>query len=178
MHLSEEKINSEEIYKGRIITLTKDTVKLENGKEATREVIHHPGAVCVIPIDEDGNVIFVKQFRYPFSSVLLEIPAGKLEEGEDSLDGGKRELLEETGALCESFEYLGEMYPSVAYLTEKIYIYLARGLTFKEQSLDEDEFVEVEKIPYEKAVKMVMNDEIKDAKTQIAVLKAAFYLKK
>ncbi|MEG0615322.1 MAG: NUDIX hydrolase [Oscillospiraceae bacterium] len=178
MHLSEKNISSERIYNGKIINLRKDTVLLENGENAIREVVEHPGGVCIVPINSNGEVLFVKQFRYPFAEVLLEIPAGKLEYGEEHFLCGKRELLEETGATAENFTYMGVLYPSVAYLEEKIHMYLAEGLTFGEQNLDADEFLDVVKIPLEKAVEMVMSNEIKDAKTQIAVLKTSFLLKK
>ena len=120
----------------------------------------------------------VKQFRYPFQEALVEVPAGKLEFGEDHREAGLRELREETGAVCEKFEYLGVCYPSVAYLTEKIHMYLATGLTFENQDLDDDEFLDVIKIKLEDAVEMVMNNELPDAKTQCAILKAARILGK
>ena len=122
---------------------------------------------------ENGEVYLVKQFRYPFQEVLTEVPAGKLEFGENHRDAGLRELKEETGAECENFEYLGVMYPSVAYLTEKIHMYLATGLKFDKQSLDEDEFLDVIKVKLSDAVDMVLNGEIKDGKTQTALLLAA-----
>ena len=120
----------------------------------------------------------VKQFRYPFQTILTEIPAGKLEVGEDHREAGLRELREETGAVCEKFEYLGVCYPSVAYLTEKIHMYMATGLTFEKQDLDEDEFLDVVRIKMEDAVKKVLNNELPDAKTQCAILKAAILLGK
>lgn len=172
MHLSEKKISGEQVFSGRVIDLSVDKVELEDGKIATRELITHPGGVCVVPINEKGEVYMVKQFRYPFQQVLLEIPAGKLEKGEDHRLCGIRELKEEIGAQAGSFEYLGCLYPTVAYDTEMIHMYLARELTFGEQDLDEGEFIDVIKMPFEKAVEMVMNNEIPDAKTQLALLKA------
>ena len=173
MKLDEKTIKKIYVYNGRIINVRNDDAELPNGKPCQREVVEHPGGVCIVPVDEDGNVYLVRQFRYPFQEVLTEIPAGKLEFGEDHRDAGLRELKEETGAECESFEYLGVMYPSVAYLTEKIHMYLATGLKFDKQSLDEDEFLDVEKVPLADAVKMVVNGEIKDGKTQTALLLAA-----
>lgn len=173
MHLQEKTVETQPIFDGRIIKVRKDKAELENGSIVTRELVIHPGGVCVVPVNEKGEVYLVKQFRYPFGEVLTEIPAGKLEVGEDHRSAGLRELKEEVGAECESFEYLGVMYPSVAYLTEKIHMYLATGLTFGEQSLDEDEFLDVEKMPLSKAVEMVLNGEIKDGKTQTALLLAA-----
>ena len=173
MHLDEKTLESSLVYDGKIVKLYRDRALLENNSEVIREVIKHPGGVCVVPVNEKGEILMVKQFRYPFQTVLTEIPAGKLEYGEDHREAGLRELREETGAVCEKFEYLGVCYPSVAYLTEKIHMYLATGLTFENQDLDEDEFLDVVKVPFEKAVEMVMNGELPDAKTQCAILKAA-----
>lgn len=178
MHLFEKTVSSQPIFDGRIITVKKDTAELENGEIVSRELVVHPGGVCVVPINEKGEILMVKQFRYPFQTVLTELPAGKLELGEDHREAGLRELREETGAVCEKFEYLGVCYPSVAYLTEKIHMYMATGLTFENQSLDEDEFLDVVKIKLEDAVDMIMNGELEDAKTQCAVLKAARLLGK
>lgn len=175
MHLEEKTVSSEEIYDGRIFKVTKDTALLENGKEALREVVHHSGGVTIIPITEKNEIIMVKQYRYPHHKALLEIPAGKLEKGESHYDAGKRELLEETGCTCSEYEYLGEVLPTPAYVTEVIYMYMAKGLIFSKQNLDSDEFLDVVKIPIEKAAQMVMNGEITDSKTQIGVLKA-YYL--
>ncbi len=171
-HLYEKQLSSETIYDGKILKLTRDTALLENGETAYREVVHHSGGVCILPLDDDGNVLFVKQFRYPFSTVLLEIPAGKREKGEEPLTCGVRELSEEVGASAKEIIPLGKLYPTVAYDTEIIYMYLARGLEFHSQHLDKDEFVDVVKIPLSEAYQMVMRDEIPDSKTQIAILKA------
>ena len=171
MHLSEETIGVEEIFNGKILNVTRDTVILENGEQAFREVIHHNGGVCVVPLTDEGEVIFVKQFRYPFKKVLTEVPAGKLEKGENPLECGIRELKEEAGAEAKEIIPLGCLYPTVAYDTEIIYMYLAKGLTFSNQSLDEDEFLDVGKIPLEKAYEMAMNGELPDSKTQLAILK-------
>lgn len=176
MHLCEKKISGEKIYDGKVVKLAVDKVMLENGKEATREIITHPGGVCVVPINENNEIYMVEQFRYPFGKVLIEIPAGKLEFGEDHRECGIRELEEEIGAKAQSFEYLGCLYPTVAYDTEIIYMYLARGLSFGEQNLDDGEFLDVIKMPFEKAVEMVMNNEIHDSKTQLAILKAKLYM--
>lgn len=173
MHLQEKKIAEEPIFDGRIIKVRRDKAELENGAVVTRELVIHSGGVCVVPVNEKGEVYLVKQFRYPFGEVLTEIPAGKLEVGEDHRNAGLRELKEEIGAECGKFEYLGVMYPSVAYLTEKIHMYLATELAFGEQSLDEDEFLDVEKMPLSQAVSMVLDGSIKDGKTQTALLLAA-----
>ncbi len=172
MHLSEETIKVEEIFKGMILNVTRDTVLLENGEQATREVIHHNGGVCVVPITDKGEVIFVRQFRYPFQTALMEIPAGKLEKGESPRICGERELKEEAGAVANEMIYLGCLYPTVAYDTEIIHMYMAKGLSFSSQDLDEDEFLDVEKIPLEKAYQMAMLNQIPDSKTQLAIMKA------
>ena len=171
MHLEEKTLTSEQKYDGKIVKLFLDTVELENGDTALREVVKHPGGVCVVPLDADNNVLFVRQFRYPHGRVMLEIPAGKLEYGEDHRACGLRELKEETGCTCDDFLYLGNLVPTPAYDTEVIHMYLARGLHSGEQKLDHDEFLEIEKIPLDKAVQMVLDNEIADAKTQIAILK-------
>lgn len=173
MHLQEKTVGTEPIFDGKIIKVQRDQAELENGAVVTRELVIHPGGVCIVPVNENGEVYLVKQFRYPFQEVLTEVPAGKLEFGENHRDAGLRELKEETGAECENFEYLGVMYPSVAYLTEKIHMYLATGLKFDKQSLDEDEFLDVMKVKLSDAVDMVLNGEIKDGKTQTALLLAA-----
>ena len=172
MHLNEETLSVEEIFKGKILNVTKDKVLLENSNISYREVIHHNGGVCVVPVTDEGEIIFVKQFRYPFKTVLTEVPAGKLEKGENHRECGLRELKEEIGATPSEFVYLGECLPTTAYLSERIHMYLAKGLSFSEQHLDEDEFLEIIKIPFEELLEKVVSGEIKDAKTQVAVMKA------
>ena len=176
MYQNEKKISGEELYNGVVIHLTKDQVELDNGMKATREVIHHPGGVCVAALDEEENVYLVKQFRYPFGKALTELPAGKLEYGEDPLECGTRELKEEVGATAQKMTYLGCLYPTVAYDTEIIHMYMAEGLDFGEQSLDEGEFLDVEKMPLKEAFEMVMKNEMPDAKSQMAIMKA-YYLR-
>ncbi len=173
MELTEKQINSELGYKGRVIDVYSDTVLLENGKEAKRDVVRHPGGVCVVALTENNEVYLVRQFRYPHGKVLTEIPAGKLEWGENHLECGKRELHEETGNTADEFTYLGCLYPTPAYDSEVIHMYLAKGLHKDKQKLDEDEFLEAFTVPFDKAVEMVMNGELEDAKTQLALLKAA-----
>lgn len=172
MNLEEKQLSKEYMYKGKIINLRRDTALLPDGKTALREVVEHPGGVCVAALTDNDEILFVKQFRYPYFETVLEIPAGKRDKGnEDPLECGIRELEEETGAKAEKFIPLGELYPSPGYCGEIIWLYAATGLTFSEQHLDEDEFLTVEKIPLEKAVEMILSGEIKDAKTQAAVLK-------
>lgn len=176
MDLTEKTVSSKEIFDGIVVKLRVDTVTLPDGGSATREIIAHPGGVSVLAIDDDKNVFLVKQFRKPTEQALIEIPAGKLEYGEDPLEAGKRELSEETGAEAEEFIPLGYFYPTPAYCEEKTYMYLARGLKMNRQHLDEDEFLEVLKMPYDKLYDMVINDEIVDGKTALAVLKAKRFI--
>ncbi len=172
MNLEEKQLSSEYKFKGRIINLRQDTALLPNGNTATREVVEHPGGVCVAALTEQDELLFVRQWRYPYGEETLEIPAGKRDKkDEDPLECGKRELQEETGATAQHYIDLKPMYPTPGYINEVIYCFLATGLTFGEQNPDEDEFLDVLRIPLEKAVEMVLSGEIKDAKTQIAVLK-------
>ena len=171
MDLTEKPIKQEYIFKGKIVNLRVDDALLPNGKTAKREIIEHNGGVMIAPLDEKGRLLFVRQFRYPYMEVITELPAGKLEKGEDPYEAGIRELKEETGAEAQNITSLGELYPSPGYCGEIIHMYLATGLTYGEQSPDEDEFLEVFPIPLEKAVEMVMAGEIKDSKTQTAILK-------
>ena len=173
MELEEKKLSSTEIFDGVAIHLYKDEILLPDGNKSVREIIRHPGAVCVIPITADGEIIFVNQFRYAFNKVTLEIPAGKLEKGEDPLDAGKRELQEECGVIADEIISMGTVYPTVAYCSEIIYLYAAKKLTATKQKLDEGEFLGVEKIRLSDAVKMVMDGEISDSKTVALVLKLA-----
>ncbi|MBO5339012.1 MAG: NUDIX hydrolase [Clostridia bacterium] len=176
MELFEKKLSSKQIFDGKIVKLFVDEVELPDGQKAIREIVRHPGAVCVVPLTDEGEVVMVKQFRYPFGEVLLEIPAGKLEPGEDPLEAVMRELEEESGAVAGKIEHIGEIYTTVAIFDEKIQLYLARDLKFISAHPDSDEFIESTKIPLSELVKMVMNNEIKDAKTQIAILKAEKYI--
>ena len=176
---SEKMTQTHSLFKGRIIEVKKDKFLLENGKETTREVVVHHGGVCIAAIDEQDNILLVKQFRYPMQQVTLEVPAGKLEKGEDPADCGKRELREEAGRTCGKYTSLGKLFPTPAYDTEVIHMYLAQELSApEEQELDEGEFLDVTELPLEEAVQMVMNNEIPDAKTQIALLKTWVLLHK
>jgi ADP-ribose pyrophosphatase len=172
MELYEKKLTSKQIFDGKVVKLFVDTVELPDGSEAIREIVRHPGAVCVIPVTKDMDVVTVKQYRYAFEQIMLEIPAGKLEPGENPLEAVKRELEEESGVVAGKIEYLGEIFTTVAIFDEKIHLYLATELEFKDAHPDEDEFLEVETIPLSELYNMVMDGDIKDAKTQIAILKA------
>lgn len=176
MDYTEKTLSREDIFSGRIVTLHVDRVSLIDGSVSKREIVEHDGGVTVIPVDDEGNVYCVRQFRYAFGEHILETPAGKLEKGEDPFACAVRELGEETGFTAENFVYLGKFYPSPGYCKEKLYAYLATGLKKGEAHLDEGEFLDVVKYPLDTLVEMAMNNEIYDAKTIIAVLKAKRYL--
>lgn len=176
--LEEKAVSSKLIFDGRILHVYDDTVRLPNGENASRELIRHVGAVCIIPVFENGDVLMERQFRYPVGEVVLEIPAGKLNsKDEDHLEAAKRELREETGCAAKTWVSLGVFYPACAYCDEAIEMFLARDLSFSSQNLDDDEFLNVERIALTELAEQVMRGEIPDAKTQIAVLKAEKYLK-
>ena len=171
MDIEEKRIDGKCVYDGKIFRIIVDRVELPNGRTSTREVVCHHGGVAILPITEKNEVIMVKQFRYPYMEAILEIPAGKLNKGEDPFTAGKRELREETGAVAKKYENLGVMYPSPGYTSEKISLYAATGLEFFEQNLDDDEFLNVVRMPFDEALNMVLSGEITDGKTQIAILK-------
>ena len=175
--LAEVQISSKDIFEGKILHLVNDEVRLPNGETSGREVIRHIGAVCIIPITDDNEVIVERQFRYPVDEVLTEIPAGKLDfKDEDRLEAAKRELREETGYIADEWTDLGFFYPAAAYSDEKITLYMARGLHLGERELDEDEFINVVKVPLKDLAEEVMSGKIPDNKTQMAILKAAAIL--
>lgn len=178
MNLRETPVEQEVKYEGRIIRLRVDKAQLPNGRIATREVVEHNGGVCIAALTEQQELLFVRQFRYPYQEVVLELPAGKIDKGEKPLACGKRELTEETGASAQQYRSLGRLYPSPGYCGEVIHLFLATGLSFGRMNPDEDEFLEVERIPLEKAVQMVLDNEVPDAKTQVAVLKTWALLQK
>lgn len=172
--LREAATESEDIFDGIVLNVKRDTVRLPNGSEATRELIRHIGAVCVIPVTDKGEVIVERQYRYPIDMVITEIPAGKLDsKTEDRLAAAQRELREETGLTADEWTCLGSFYPAPAYSDEYITMYMARGLHEGKQQLDEDEFLDVYKVPLTELVQDVMEGKIPDAKTQAAILKAA-----
>ncbi len=171
MDLTEKTRKQTDIYNGRIIHVRVDDVALPDGRPAKREVVDHPGGVCIAALTDKQELLFVEQFRYPYKEVVLELPAGKLEYGEDPLEAGKRELREETGAAASEYRSLGELYPSPGYCGEIIHLYLATGLAFSAQDPDDDEFLELRRIPLTEAYGMVMRNEIADAKTQVGILK-------
>ncbi len=174
MLLKEKTLSKEYVFNGRIINVRRDSIELPDGKPGTREVVEHKGGVCVLALTKDNEILMVRQFRYPYLEEVLEIPAGKRESlEEDPFECGKRELKEETGATAQSYTFLGKLYPTPGYTNEIIYMYLAEDLSFGEDNPDEDEFLEVEKIHFKTALKMVLDGQLPDAKTQCAILKTA-----
>ena len=173
MEFTEKTVKENVVYDGKILRVRVDEVELHNGRITKREVCDHRGGVAVLPVTDAGDVILVTQFRYPYMKTVLEIPAGKLEDGEEPLLCGMRELREETGYEAGEITSLGHLYPSPGYTNEKIYLFMARALSAGDASPDEGEFVSVRKIPMEQALSMVEKDEIHDAKTVAAILKAA-----
>ncbi len=178
MELYEKTLNSKMLYDGKVIHVTLDEIELPNGNTAMREVVNHNGGVCIVALNDENEIYFVRQYRYPYHEVVLEVPAGKLEKGTTPLENGKRELKEEVGATGKDYRFLGELYPSPGYTSEVIYLYCCRIESLGEDCPDEDEFLNVEKIPVTKAVEMILNNEIKDSKTQTAVLKTYLLMQK
>ncbi len=173
MDLTEKTLKTKEIFEGRIFRVHVDDVLLPDGSESKREIVEHSGGVCIAALNEKNQLAFVRQFRYPYSSVLLELPAGKLEKGEDPLEAGMRELGEECGVKAENVRSMGVLYPTVAYCSEIIHLFLATGLVPTTQHLDEGEFLTVEYIDLDEAVELVMKGEIPDSKSQALILKVA-----
>mgnify|MGYP002514944054 CR=1 FL=1 len=176
-NLEEKQICREEIFHGVALHVVKDEVLLPNGNKSVREISLHVGASAVIPILGDGRVIMERQYRYAHHRVMLEIPAGKLEKGENPYEAGMRELREETGYKTDKLTSLGDFLPTPAYCSEKIYLYMANNLEYCGQDLDDDEFLSVEKYPLDVLHEMVLKNEINDSKTVIAILKAKAMLK-
>lgn len=173
MRSEERPIRRISTYQGVVVDLTEDMVELDNGVRTIREVVHHPGGVCVAAVDSGGQVAVVRQYRYPFSRTLLELPAGKLEKGEDPLPAAMRELSEETGLEAAAWREMGYIYVSPGISTEKLYLFLATDLRQGQAHPDPNEFLDVEKIPLSQLVEMAENDQVHDAKTVVGALRAA-----
>ena len=172
MELGEKTLVSQLIFDGRLLKFYRDEVSLPDGGRSVREVVHHPGGAAVVALDGDGNVYLERQFRYPYRKVVTEIPAGKLEEGEDPVDAVRRELKEEIGATAGRWDALGHIMPSVGYTDEMIYLYLARDLTFGETHWDKDEYLEPFKLPFAEALAQAADGRINDGKTVSALFRA------
>lgn len=168
--LEEVRLGGEEVFSGRLLKVHRDRVRLPDGAEAVREYIRHPGAVAIVALFEDARVLLERQFRYPLRKVFVEIPAGKLEPGEDHLGTAKRELLEETGYVAAEWRRLGAVHNAIGYSDELIELWLARGLELREQALAEGEFLEVFSLPMAEALAMVGDGRITDVKTVAGLL--------
>lgn len=168
--IKSEVVNSKKIFKGKIIDVFHDEITLPDGRTALREIIKRGNASAIIPVDNEGNIIFVKQYRHPAKDCVLEIPAGMLEEGEDPLLCAKRELEEETSYKTNNIKLLTKMYSAIGFCDEQIYIYLATELSQGKFNLDEDEFIEVEKYSLEDSIQMIFDGKIVDSKTMVAIL--------
>lgn len=173
MEMKEKKIDGEVLYAGRVVRLERDRVLCPNGRESVREVVRHNGGAAILCLNAQEEVLLIRQFRYPYNEILLEIPAGKLEKNEDPYTAAVRELEEETGNRAAGLEYLGKIYPTCGYSSEIIYLYLAKDYVFTETSFDEDECIEACFIPLSRVKEMILSGEIKDAKTICAL---SYYL--
>ena len=176
MELTEKTLSRRDIFEGKVVSLHVDTVELPDGKTSIREVVEHVDGVAVLALDEDNNVLTVTQYRYVFAKPMLELPAGKLDGGEDPRVGALRELKEETGAVPDTLESLGRIVLSPGCFGETLHLFLARGLHMGEQNLDEGEFLNVDRIPFDELYHRCMDGDVDDAKTVTAVLKAKLLL--
>ncbi len=176
MLIREKTVNSKKIFEGKIINLRVDTIELPNQKRATREIVEHPGAVGIVPITSNQEMILVKQFRKPVDDFLLEIPAGKLEKNEEPLSCAVRELKEETGYTSANIKSLFSFYTSPGFSDEKMYLYLATDITPGPSNPDEGEYIHIESYPIAQLVDMIYRDEIKDSKTIIGIMAAKNFL--
>ena len=172
MEFGEKTLNSEEIYDGKVVKVYRDDVEICDGHKSFREVVKHPGGVVILAF-KGTKVLIVKQFRYPMKKVLLELPAGKLEYGEDPFLAAKRELEEETGYCANKWTKLGYVYTSPGYSDEKLYLYKAEDLEYTKCNPDEGEIIEPLEFEYEDVIKMVKSGEISDAKSLCAILRAS-----
>jgi ADP-ribose pyrophosphatase len=169
-HLRESMVISEEVFAGKLLRVKRDTVRLPDGKQATREFVTHPGAVVMIAELPNGKLLFERQFRYPLDRVFLELPAGKIHPGEDILLTARRELQEETGFVAERWHYLGVIHPCIGYSDERIEIFFAQGLSHVGHALDEGEFLEVHELHLDEAMEAVRDGRLTDGKSVACLL--------
>lgn len=172
MNLSEKIIKQEKVYSGNIVDFEKATVIMPNGKESTRDIITHPGASVILPINDNNEIYLVKQFRAPINTITYEIPAGKLDLNEDPKECALRELKEETGLIPNYFKKILAIYSAPGFCNEILHMYIAKDLIQSQSNVDEDEFLSVVKLPLSKCLEMVLNGQIMDSKTIIAILYA------
>lgn len=173
--LIEKKLSSKEVFNGKLLHVFFDKASLPNGEEGTREWIKHPGACAIVPVFENGDIMLIKQYRYPMGQIFWEVPAGKIDKGETQDTTAYRELEEEAGLKAKKLKYIGHFYPGIGYSDELIHIYLALGLERSEQNMDEDEFVLKERVSFKEAMNMVYSGEINDGKTIICLVRAWRY---
>ena len=178
MEFFEKQVETKTVYEGIVVNVRRDVAELQNGNRAQREVVVHPGGVGIVPLTQDNKILMVRQYRYPMEEEMLEIPAGKLSEGEDPFECAKRELSEETGCTAGKYVDLGLIYPSPGFCRETLFLYLAMDLRQGKMHLDENELLSVEAVDIDTLVDMIMANELADAKTVIGILKARRYLGK
>lgn len=176
--LREKKLTSKKVFDGKLLQVYSDKAELPDKTTSTREWIKHPGASAVVPVFEDGSIMLLQQFRYPPRKTFIEVPAGKIDPGEDKQITAERELFEESGIKCEQMEEVGSFYPAIGYADEIIYVYAAWGLTEESQSVDDDEFLLKYRIPFLKALEMIKTGEITDGKTICSLIQTSMWWKK
>lgn len=176
MDLTEHCISSEDLAQGDFLCVKRDQVRLPNGNVSQREYVTHPGAVVIVPILANGNIVFERQFRYPLHQVFIELPAGKIDANETTLQTGQRELMEETGYVAQEWVKLGEQHPCIGYSNEVIHTYLAQGLVPGASQRDEDEALEVFELSLADAIQFVQQGKITDSKTIVALFQIEKYL--
>ena len=178
MNFYEKQIETKTVYKGLIVNIRSDVAEMQNGKRVPREIVEHPGGVGIIPVTGDNKVLMVRQYRYPMEEELLEIPAGKLDEGEAPIDCAVRELSEETGYTAGTIVDMGAIYPSPGFCKETLYLYLALDLRSGDRHPDEDEFLSVEAVDIDELIELIMRNEMPDAKSIIGIMKTKEYLER
>lgn len=173
--LREKKLTSKKVFDGKLLHVYSDEAELPDQTTSTREWIKHPGASAVVPVFEDGSIMLLQQFRYPPKKTFIEVPAGKIDPGEDQRTTAERELYEESGIKCERIEEVGSFYPAIGYADEIIYVYAAWGLTEEAQSADDDEFLLKYRVPFSKALEMIKTGSITDGKTICSLVQTSMW---